>query len=71
MKITLLGLTKLAVALVAAGAAAGAGAHRATAESRELQIELLERLGKIESDVRILKCVAGFPGDCPGKSTPP
>lgn len=54
-------IAQLVGAAIAAAVGAGAGVVAGTRNSDQL----LKDVAQIQSDVRLLKCVNGFPGDCP------
>lgn len=60
------------VAAISAGAIAGAIGTVAHSPSSSTPVEILEAIrtdvAQIKSDVRLLKCEGGFPGDCPGQA---
>lgn len=68
MKLTATGIAKIAAAVITAVASAALGAHSAHAD-HATQIEaLISKVDSVASDVRLLKCAAQFPGDCPGQA---
>lgn len=68
MKLTAVGIAKIAAAVVAAGVSAASGAAFAHQEhGAELQT-LIRKVDELAGDVRLLKCAADFPGDCPGQA---
>ncbi len=82
MKMTASGIAKIAAAVVGAAvtsaASAWAGAAQAHSEHGAQLDGLLRAVhrievsqGRLEGDVRLLKCAAAFPGDCPGQAKVP
>jgi hypothetical protein len=59
--------------LVGAAIAAAVGAGAGVAAGFHANDQLTKDVAEIRRDVRLLKCVNGFPGDCPrqAKVTPP
>lgn len=51
--------------LVGAAVAAAIGAGAGVAAGFHANEQLVKDVAEIKSDVRLLKCRAGFPGDCP------
>lgn len=82
MKPTAAGIAKIAAAMVAAGASAAAGAYSAHEEHGAVLEQLVKKVDalaaqstalagqttSLQTDVRLLKCAADFPGDCPGQA---
>jgi hypothetical protein len=63
------GAWKAIGAAVAAAAIGAGGVAMKWHESPQTVLEQLARdVADIKADVRLLKCNAGFPGDCPGQA---
>lgn len=75
MKLTAAAIAKIAGAVVAAGVTSLAGAAYAHNEHADQLTTLIGKIdalsGKVDAaqvDIRLLKCAADFPGDCPGQA---
>lgn len=68
MKLTAAGAAKIAAAVAGAIASAAFGARSAHTEHAAQIEQLIIKVDQIAGDVRLLKCAADFPGDCPGQA---
>lgn len=68
MKLTATGIAKIAAAVAGAVASAALGARTAHTEHATQIQQLVDKVDGIAVDVRLLKCAADFPGDCPGQA---
>jgi hypothetical protein len=57
----------LAAAAIGAGGVVAKGMRQNSSIQEKLD-QVVADVAQIRSDVRMLKCTAGFPGDCPGQA---
>lgn len=67
MKLTAAGVAQIVAAAVA-GAVSAVGVQAARPTPQTVLEQLATDVAAIKADVRLLKCAAQFPGDCPGQA---